>query len=941
MAAAKKQEAPADGAAPPPADRISALVQSKVFAAIRTQFGAGILTRASEARLKVVPKLPTGVMALDYALGGGWPIGRVSLVFGMKSTGKSTLMTLAVAQAQRMCGRCYTFPEEGKCACGDFRGMSSAMIDVEGSWSNEHGERLGVDPEKMLLARPDHAEQALDICEALIRSGECDVIVLDSIAFLSPEKEILESVAGSSWIVTRTAEGTKPVQIQDMAAFPPSALDHLTVRGYDLGTSSFTWAKVRKVWKCPASDKRLYRIRTQYGRVLVVTEDHSLYRVHPANARRDKTRKMLVAEGEVVEVKGSDVVVGDYMLLDVTPGAEETGEDTTLSLDPSGFILGVLDTGEEILKTRRGSWARSELPVSRLAYLVGFYTGNGWLNETALGLSVAEARRDSVLLRFGTDLGGLISSPIGCYPAGGSACSVLSISCSPLVKRFRAWFGGQHAPTKRVPAELFRWHKPALLAFLEGLLASDGHSRGAADYSYQYGATVGFTTTSEGLVEDVLEILRMLGVRAGVRGPFPPKTVQIKKPDGSYQTAVGRHAFWRVEWSANALAGNRSGRAGTRRSWLSVPSGTPVKVLKVEEVSSEDVYDIEISGGSPTFVANGLLVHNSVSKDQVGVQARVSGKAVRKFVAALNAIGNAQDGWKPTVLLTNQIRMKVGVLFGCFHADTLVAFADGSRVPIQRVVEDSLEGPVLSWDGGQIVERKIKSWHMNGLLPEDEAWLDVRLEGGGSFTCTRDHVVVDGDGIERHASWIASGKELLSGAGGRVRVASCAYLIQRHKLSMYDLGIEGDSFYVAGSGPGVVVHNSPETQPGGLAWGFATAAEVKTRSSKYKMDEASGRPLYVDISFRVEKNKVAVPKMEGDFRFMLADTERQKAFTVADQGFIMAQAERLGLLTGHGSSWEMLGVKFKSKTSVEEALLTDPAFNALVRKSLMQVLLSV
>jgi len=364
----------------PPESRISRLQGSDAFASITKRFGVNALTLASERKVEHVARISTKILPLDYALGGGWPVGRINLVYGHKSTGKSTLMTLAAASAQETCGVCLTHRGlDGKCECGEFQDMSIVYIDVEGSYEGGWGRNLGCDPDRMLISRPEYAEQALDILEALILSRECDVIILDSIAFLTPSKEI----------------------------------------------------------------------------------------------------------------------------------------------------------------------------------------------------------------------------------------------------------------------------------------------------------------------------------------------------------------------------------------------------------------------------------EKSVSEDMVGQQARISGKAVRKFNSALNNVGNQSDGWKPTIFLVNQLRMKVGLLFG-----------------------------------------------------------------------------------------------------------------------------------------------NPETQPGGLAWGFAAANEVKLNTGKYEMDAESGRPLYVDIPFRVDKNKTAVPKMEGSFRMMLSDTETKLKGQIADEGFIIKQCERLGILTGSGSSWTIANHKFKGKKYIELELAKNPEFNHEIRTILMTVLLA-
>jgi len=364
-----------------PESRISRLQASAAFASIQKQFGSSAITLATEKRVEHVPRLSSRILQLDYALGGGWPIGRINTIYGHKSTGKSTLCTLAAASAQQTCRSCLTpLGPDGKCQCGEFADMSVVYIDVEGTYEGNWGRNLGCDPAKLLISKPDYAEQALDILEALIRSQECDVIILDSIAFLTPAKEI----------------------------------------------------------------------------------------------------------------------------------------------------------------------------------------------------------------------------------------------------------------------------------------------------------------------------------------------------------------------------------------------------------------------------------EKSVSEDMVGAQARVSGKAVRKFVAAMNAVGNVSDDcWKPTIFLTNQIRMKVGLLFG-----------------------------------------------------------------------------------------------------------------------------------------------NPETQPGGLAWGFAASNEVRVNNGKYEMDKDSGRPLFVDIPFKVDKNKTGVPKMEGQFRMMLSDTETKLKGQIADEHFIITQLERLGILTGSGSSWMIGDDSWRGKKYIEQQLATDPVFSHKIRNMLMTVLLA-
>lgn len=179
-------------------DRFQEVVGSKLIIDIAKAHGKYILVPASDHRIKKVPRLSSRVFFLDYALGGGVPIGRATIVWGHKSTGKTMICLRVLGSAQQTCGNCYTMltpNAKGKlqCACKKYREMVCAFIDVEGSWDHEWAKLHGVNPERVLLSTPEYAEQALDIIEALLRSGDVDFIIMDSIAFLAPANEIKES----------------------------------------------------------------------------------------------------------------------------------------------------------------------------------------------------------------------------------------------------------------------------------------------------------------------------------------------------------------------------------------------------------------------------------------------------------------------------------------------------------------------------------------------------------------------------------------------------------------------------------------------------------------------------------------------------------------------------------------------------------------------------
>ena len=143
-----------------------------ILANLTKRFGDGAIMRLGEATHLNVEVIPTGSLALDLALGvGGVPRGRVSEIYGPESSGKTTICQHIVAEAQKM-------------------GGLAAFIDMEHALDPTYAARCGVDVENLYIAQPDTGEQALEIAEALVRSGAMDVVVVDSVAALVPRAEI-------------------------------------------------------------------------------------------------------------------------------------------------------------------------------------------------------------------------------------------------------------------------------------------------------------------------------------------------------------------------------------------------------------------------------------------------------------------------------------------------------------------------------------------------------------------------------------------------------------------------------------------------------------------------------------------------------------------------------------------------------------------------------
>lgn len=144
----------------------------EALAAIEKLYGEGTITTLESDKKLAVKVIPTGSLAVDVALGvGGVPRGRIVEIFGVESGGKTTLTLHIIAEAQKEGGR-------------------AAFIDAEHALDPKYARALGVDTSRLLVSQPDNGEQALEICELLIRSGAVDVIVVDSVAALVPKAEL-------------------------------------------------------------------------------------------------------------------------------------------------------------------------------------------------------------------------------------------------------------------------------------------------------------------------------------------------------------------------------------------------------------------------------------------------------------------------------------------------------------------------------------------------------------------------------------------------------------------------------------------------------------------------------------------------------------------------------------------------------------------------------
>ncbi len=145
---------------------------SAALSQIERQFGKGTMMRMGDSPREKIPAISTGSLGLDIALGiGGLPRGRIVEIYGPESSGKTTLTLQVIAEAQRAGGTC-------------------AFIDAEHALDPEYAENLGVNIDDLLVSQPDTGEQALEVCDMIVRSGAVDVVIIDSVAALTPKAEI-------------------------------------------------------------------------------------------------------------------------------------------------------------------------------------------------------------------------------------------------------------------------------------------------------------------------------------------------------------------------------------------------------------------------------------------------------------------------------------------------------------------------------------------------------------------------------------------------------------------------------------------------------------------------------------------------------------------------------------------------------------------------------
>lgn len=332
-------------------------------------------------------------------------------------------------------------------------------------------------------------------------------------------------------------------------------------------------------------------------------------------------------------------------------------------------------------------------------------------------------------------------------------------------------------------------------------------------------------------------------------------------------------------------------------------------------------------------------IEGEMGDSHVGLQARLMSQALRKLAGAIKQSNSS-------VIFTNQLREKVGVMFGCLSGDTRVMLADGTEEAIQRIVDDKLDVEVLSYNAEtqKFEPRPIANWFDNGIADE---FLRISVEGElipQTFDCTANHLILTENGyvpageLEIGDRIIAALPMLeLAGAAPNVAygheyvpVATPIVDIQtapiREDMRRFDIEVEDNHCYVAN---GVVVHNSPETTTGGRALKFYASVRLDIRriqGIKSGEDEIGSR-----TRVKVKKNKVAPPFKECEFDIMFYEGGISKVGEIIDLGVELGVIEKRGAFFRYNET--LLGQgRENSKEFLRENTAISDAIEAAIRE---------
>jgi len=709
---------------------------------IKGRFGDGAIMKLGEAKHVDVDAIPTGSISLDLALGvGGLPMGRIIEIFGLESSGKSTLALHAIAEVQK-------------------RGGLAAFIDAEHALDPEYAKKIGVQVNDLFISQPDTGEQALEIVESLVKSGVVDLVVVDSVAALTPRVEI-EGEMGQQHIGLQARLMSQACLVEDTELIDPLSGKISTIKEIvqeKLPWHSLTYNEKRGKfitseiidWLAQG-EKECLEIKTKDGHILKLTDDHLVLTLNGWKQVKDLTNQDCLAIPRKIP-------------------------------EPAITLTREKLTDEEI---------------KIIAYILGdgnFTTSNYNLSFTNINSEILSDLNDSLgklncELVQGSDKDYRISKkkylPLGSYR-------------SPVKEMLkREGIFGKKSPQKDVPPTIFQLSNRQVALFISRIWSCDGHIDSSA-------RAIIYSSSSLKLIKQLQFLLLRFGIvsRWSQKRPLPHvlykliiqgrKNIQIftgkiglvgigikkeklkelvgrewKSKNMPFQDVFPYQLVPKVK-EAVYLAGHtgqdishlfglfnrtsfpefKSGRLRLSRKHLEKISdfigNKELQKLAQEEIywsnidsissiGKRAVYDLTIKD-RPNFVANGVVVHNC-----------------RKLTALTAKSGTA-------IVFINQIRIKIGVMFGN-PEDT----PGGKALKFYSSVRLELRRAAKIQQGDQIIGNRIKAKVVKNKVapPFRQAEFDIFWNEGISRLADIINTGLKFGVVSRKGAWFNYGEENL------------------------------------------------------------------------------------------------------------------------------------------------------------------------------------
>ncbi len=446
---------------------------------------------------------------------------------------------------------------------------------------------------------------------------------------------------------------------------------------------------------------------------------------------------------------------------------------------------------------------------------------------------------------------------------------------------------------------------------------------------YGDGAIVRLGEATHMTVETIPSGSLGIDIALGVGGIPRGRITEIYGPESSGKTTLCLHiiaeaqrrggigAFIDME---HALDPTYAGRIGvdTTNLLIAQPDTGEQAMEITESLVRSGALDVVVVDSVAALVPR-AEIEGEMGDSHVGLQARLMSQALRKLTGAIKQSG-------VSVIFTNQLREKVGVMFGCFSYQTEVLLADGSSMPIGKIVNQKLPVDVLSWnqETGCFEAKPVVSWFKNG-VPVDEfnmtdseigaltqgyITLLARYPDGSGFTkvtSTPNHQIATPEGFVQ-AQFLDLDDQILAyydfngeAVAMPMTIEEVRFVRKRGDEALrYNLEVDGNATYIADDG--VIVHNSPETTPGGRALKFYSSVRIDIRriqSIKSGQDNIGNR-----TKVKIKKNKVAPPFRETEFDIMFAEG-------ISKTGEIVDLGQEIGIIEKRGAFYryndELLG----------------------------------